>query len=190
MWNNPRPVRSEVISINAPRLAQIAADKMGFTGILAVSTDGRTKLSICQMAGTKLAADRLTFWFKNARCATDVLDEVALLEAVPWTAVCIDGAVLVDTPLDGIERVIALAQRWTKSYARCVPQAAIDAHLASVEQQIQRSLLRMQATGHMATLNRQYKALRAQPRAEGEKAPPSYKIWATKQLEQAVLGLL
>ena len=67
--------------------------------------------------------------------------------------------------------------------------AEIKASIADVKREIQLSLVQLQQSGWLKTLNKGYKALRTGPRAEGEKIP-NYKTWATTQLEGQILQKL
>jgi hypothetical protein len=190
MWERQRPVRSEVISIDTDRLARRAFAQMGLVCIRAVpAANGHTKLFVSDTSELKPAADAVEYWFPKLKHATDVLDEVVMLEGMTWAASAIDGGVLVATPLDAIDTVIAESMRWVR-YARQISRAEIDARISSVKQQIDRSLVRLQSTGAMKILNQEYKATRTRPRAEGEKAPPPFRLWATRQLEHQILQLM
>jgi hypothetical protein len=185
MWERPRPIRTEIISVDTKRLAAHAFGQMGLVCIRAVPVDDKqTRLAVDTMP----TPDGREYWFHKLRHATDVLDQVVLLERMPWTASCIDSAVLVDAPVDAVDNIIEEAMRWASRIPRLVSRLEVEAQIAAIERDIQRSLVELQCTGAMSALNKQYKALRMH-RAEGEKLP-SYKIWATSRLEALVLQLL
>lgn len=190
MWDHRRPVRAEIISIDTERLARHAFGLMGLVCIRAVPAEnGRTKLSVSDTTDIKPAADAAEYWFLTAKHAADVLDEIVTLEVIPWMAYAIDGGVLIEAPLQAIDAVIAECLKWVR-LARFVSRVEIDARIASVKQEIDRSLVRLQSTGAMKVLNTRYKALRTRPRAAGEKGPPPFKVWATQQLERQILQLI
>jgi hypothetical protein len=127
------------------------------------------------------------FWFRSERDLNEVMHEMVTLEAMFWTASRVEHGVLLNVPVDRIGDVITECLRWCGR--RLVAGDEIKASIASVKQEIQRSLVQLQQTGWLATLNKGYRALRTSPRAEGEKIQ-SYQVWATKQLESRILQKL
>jgi hypothetical protein len=143
--------------------------------------DGKTLLTVTAAGDWDGNAGHC--WFRNQRDATRILDEMVTLEAMFWAASRIEGGVMVEA--DSVTAVIAECLKWQPSVT-LVSAEEINAHIASVKLELDRSLVQLQATGAMRTLNRQYKELRTRPRAESEKIP-SFKVWLTHQLEQQVL---
>jgi hypothetical protein len=196
-----RNPRTEIVSIDADRLAEHAFHQMmtgrfRYTGdalvcVRAVPVEGATLLTICNIDDGEWR-DKVDapdyFWFRSERDLDRVITEMVTLEAMFWNASRVDGGVLLNVPVDRVDDVIAECLRWCSSH-RLVTGDEIKANIASVKQEIQRSLVQLQQTGWMATLNKGYNALRTSPRAEGEKIP-SYKTWATRQLESQILHKL
>jgi hypothetical protein len=123
------------------------------------------------------------YWFRNQWDATRILDEMVTLEGMFWTASRLEGDVLVEA--DSVNAVVAECLKWQPAVT-LVSAEEINAYVACVKTQLDRDLVRLQVTGAMRTLNRQYKELRTRPRAEGEKIP-SFKVWLTKQIETQIL---
>jgi len=173
--------RTEIISVDTDRLARHAFAKTDFACIQALPmADGKTLLTVT--AAGDWDGNAGYYWFRNQRDATNVLDDVVTLEAMPWVASRIEGAVLVEA--DSVNAVIAECLRW--QLVHLVSDEEISAHIASVKRDLDRSLVQWQVTGKMKTLNREYKRLRTSPRAEGEKFP-SLKVWLTQRLEAQII---
>jgi hypothetical protein len=189
LWDNPRPIRSERISVDALRLARHAVAQMGLTGIEAtpVARGKRTKIAIVTIAEMKDKVGVRYYWFKRPTEAAKVLAEFFAMEK---RASKVDGGQSVDATPDAVESVIWQGVDLLGFRYRVVTNDQIAAHVADVRKEIDRQLVRFQTAGGLATLNQEYKALRARPRTEGEKAMPTYKVWMTKQLESRVLQLI
>jgi hypothetical protein len=177
-----RTPRTEIISVDTDRLARHAFARTEFACIQALPmADGKTLLTVT--AAGDWNGNAGYYWFRNKRDATRILDEVVTLEAMPWTASRIEGGVLVEA--SNVDAVISECLKWQPS-VRIVSAEEINAHIASIKQDLDRSLVRWQVTGAMQALNRQYKELRTSPRAEGEKIP-SFKVWLTAQFEAQII---
>ena len=187
MWK-PRPTRSEIISVDTERLAKHAFAQMGLVYILVMPHGDSTKLTVAEWS-TSEQPNAYVLWFRSRRDAEKILNEVIDNDLTPPATRSDDGVVMVQAPIDQIDAIIVECFRW-QPYIKPVTKAEIDARISSVKQEIDRALVRLQVTGAMSVLNQQYKQLRGRPRAEGEKAIPAYKVWATRQLEQQVLHLV
>jgi hypothetical protein len=201
--------RTEIVSIDADRLAEHAFDQMmtgrfrytgeGLVCVQAVPVEEfSTLLTVSTVAdgGWRTKADAPDhFLFRSDRDRKAVFNEIETLRAMFWTATRVDGIIKLNVPVDRVDEVIRECLQWCGSKSsvegdRLVSSAEIKASIADVKREIQRSLVQLQQTGWLKALNGGYKALRATPRAEGERIIPSYRDWATEQLEGQILQKL
>jgi hypothetical protein len=181
-----RTPRTEIISVDTDRIARHAFAKTEFVCLRAVPMAGNiTSITTCTAAEWKLDAEPHECWFRNERDVAKILEQMVTLEGMFWTARRIEGGVLLGVAVDRVGDVIGECLKWQPSVS-IVSADEINAHIASVKQELDRSLVQMQVTGAMSRLNKQYKELRTRPRAEGEKIP-SFKVWLTQQLEARIL---
>jgi hypothetical protein len=178
-----RTPRSEIISVDTDRLARHAFARTEFVCLQASPiADGKTLLTVTTAGDWDGNAGY--YWFRCQRDATKIIDELVTLEAMPWAASRTEVGVLVET--DSVNAVIAECMKWQPS-VRIVSAEEINAHIASVKRDLDRSLVQWQVTGAMKALNREYKELRTRHRAPGEKIP-SFKVWLTAQFEAHILA--
>jgi len=158
---------------------------MGLICVQAVpaAEDQHTRLTVCTADEWKSGAGAQEYWFHSGKDATKILNEIVTLEAMFWTASRHEDGVLVEVSIDRIDAVIEECLKWIR--LRLVTREEVDARTESVQQELDRKLVRLQCTGAMKTLNLQYKALRTQ-RGAGEKLP-SFKNWLTQELERQIL---
>jgi hypothetical protein len=200
MWERPRPTRTEIVSIDSGRLARHAlAHHFRQAGLVRVRADAVANGTLLSIASHEIGVDTSPenyHWFRSQKDLDAVFHEMVTLEAMPWVASRVEGGILLNVSVENVSGVIAECIRWCSRLRKYAPNASIyvnreeiDERIASVKTEIDRTLVRLQVTGFMSKLNKQFKELRTLPRADGEKMP-SYKIWATKQLEARVLQLI
>jgi hypothetical protein len=185
MWERrPRSVRTEVVTVDVDRLARHAfhhhlkqADLVTLTS--EEVAPGKYMLRVHPISSFD-GDDGALFWPRTR--VEKLLKKIVSLEAVPWKATEVEGGVLVETDAGTFEDVRAACGDWPQS----VGEAEVHARIADVKIEIERHLVRLQVTGAMKGLNGQFKALRAQRIAAGEKAP-QFKKWMSEQLETLIL---
>jgi len=181
-----RNPRTEIISIDSDRLAKHAF-AMGFFFIHAAPVANGKRLSVCSASEYKVGAQGYGWW-RSRKDATKILGEMTSVMSAEEMTFRIDGDdVLVEAAVD-LATVFFESLEW-RWHVKTLAYAEIDATIASVKQEIERWLVRLQCSGVMKIINGEYKALRARPRPEGEKFP-AYRVWATGRLEQQILQRL
>ena len=183
-WKPSAP-RTEIVSIDTGRLANHAVGQMGLVSLRLVPVAEGTQIIIGAFTdlSPKPGAE---IWLSQPNDADRILDELFTIDELTSSREE-DGSVLIKARLDEVAAAIANCARWRR--VRLVTDAEIDARISIVKQEIDRALVRLQSTGWMSTLNKQYKDLRARSRTEGAKTP-SYKVWMSRQLEKRILELI
>jgi hypothetical protein len=180
VWKRNDP-RTASINANTARLAEHAFAQMGIVCIGVTPEGDFNRIAIVPVTD-KVNADRcLLLSRRNAEVLLKVLvrNELAVR--------CEDGSVLIEGDRDHCFKVVHLEVRL--SHIKSIEGAEIAERIASVRKEIDRALTNLQSTGGMKVLNREYKALRMQPRAASEKIP-SLNVWLTQRLEAMILQLL
>jgi hypothetical protein len=124
---------------------------MGLVCVHAVPVAEGTLLTVCTVDDGEWRTKADTpdhFLFRTEQDLNKIIDEMVTLEAMFWTASRVEGGVLLNVAVDRIADVIAECLKWQRT-VRLVTGAEIELRLASVEQEIERQLVRRQTSGSM-----------------------------------------
>ena len=181
-----RTPRTEIVSVDTARFARHAfVHSLKWAVVCqAEPVANGTRITVSPVADW--SPKPVEYWLQQPRDATKIIDELFTIDELASSRMD-DGSVLVEADLQQVDAAIWNCAIWR--LVKIAPRAEVDEHIASVESEIKRSLVRLQLTGAMSALNKEYKALQILPRVEGERLP-SFKTWMTAQLEAQLLQKL